>query len=320
VNVALALVLSAGLFAAMQSNVMKLAMAICSAIRLAGAAQVTPSAAKHSAAADARAAAIMPNVGDLMAKTQTSLAQAEALYDKAVQGGKANFSQLLTAQAGAMAGSIRTYADSLSKASAKVELAVNTARAGVASNASKKFVSFAQTEGVATLSAKADSLASEARRMSRLQRSAQERVVAQAVQQLADTEDVLSRKLGDLSTMSEDAKAIVQAAGPGDESLPASKTVAAVPKPAITGQPASLAELSKNLAAVKTAAKVDTTTAEKQIAAAMSQASAQLGAGANKIKAALEVAEKEEISRVKANKVDKEPPRPRHRHHGHRHS
>jgi len=304
----------------MQCNVLMYAMIICSATWLAHAAQAPPMAAKHHAVSAVERAEAMPaQLGELMATSQQSLSQAEALYDKAVQKGKANFSQLLTTEAKAMAASIRTYTDSLANASAKLELSVNATRVSAAAITAKEGVSFAQVERAATVSAKVESVASEARRMVRSRRSAQDQAVQEAVDQLEEAQSVLSRKLGDMSTMSEDAKSIVQAAGPDDEGL-TSPAATVAPKPAAKSEAASIAVLNKNLGDAKAAAKADTAAAEKQLKAALKKAGAELVAGASKIKAALDGAQKEEIARVKANKVDKEPPRHHFRHHRHRHS
>jgi len=306
----------------MQCNVLMYAMAICSASLLAHAAQAPPKAAQHHAVLSAaeRAEAMTTQMGELMATSQQSLSQAEALYDKAVQKGKANFSQLLTTEAQAMAASIRTYTDSLANATAKLELSVNATRVSAAALTTKVGASFAEVENVATVSAKVESVASEARRMARTNRAAQDRAVQEAVDKFEEAQGMLSRKLGDISTMSEDARSIVQAAGPGDEGLSSSPAATVTPKPAAKSEAASLAVLNKNLVDAKAVAKADTAAAEKQVKAALKKAGAELVAGASKIKAALDDAQKEELDRVKHQKVDKEPPRHHFRHHRHRHS
>merc|ERR1719203_2568060 len=68
---------------------------------------------------------VMSQMGIMMATSQQSLAQAEALYDKAVEKEKQKFSQLLTTEARDMAAKIGTYASSLANASLELAQAVN---------------------------------------------------------------------------------------------------------------------------------------------------------------------------------------------------
>merc|ERR1719491_1818551 len=151
--------------------------------------------------------------------------------------------------------------------------------------------------------------------MARNSASKQENAVRQAIQQLEDIDQDLSRKLGDVSSLQDDARAIVQAAGPGAGGA-VTQAVSNTTKIAKLGKKgASLAEMKKSMNAARAKAVADIAAADKRFAADLTKASASFAAGAQSIKAALEKAEKEEIQRVHEGKVDPTvPPQRRHRH------
>merc|ERR1719491_2336889 len=155
--------------------------------------------------------------------------------------------------------------------------------------------------------------------MARNSASKQENAVRQAIQQLEDIDQDLSRKLGDVSSLQDDARAIVEAAGPGAGGAVAQAVSNATKTAQLGKKPASLAEMEKSMDAARAKAVADIAAADKRFAADLTKVSASFAAGAQSIKAEVEKAEKEEIQRVKEGKVDPTvPPQHHRRHHRHR--
>merc|ERR1740121_1125440 len=249
-----------------------------------------------------------------MATSQQSLAQAEALYDKAVQEAKHEYSELLTAQAKVLAAKLGDYASSLSKASAGLAESANATQKGIAAVAAlrdpKIDASFAVVEEQATLEAKVRAAEDDAQRMGRHRESSLQEATRQAQDQLEDAEQQLTRKLGDLSAPRADAEEILKA----PETATEEQGLASGQKGAGLGKNASFAELKQYLAASKARAASEVSAAKERFSADLALVSTSLTSGTDKIKKALAAAEATELQRVRDHKVDKVPRRHRHRH------
>lgn len=256
--------------------------------------------------------AMPQQLGMMMAQSQTSLAQAEAYYDKAVEKGKHGLADMLTTEAKILAAIIATYGDTLTEVAQGLDQAANSTKAEMAAIPQPE--GFAVDEARASLGASVDAAKAEARRLGRKRATALRQAAEKATQTLEESAEQLGRKLGDVSVALDDAKAIVESSETQESSVPPAVKNASTSKKVSTGKHASLAELQQLLAAARKTTLVQDAAADKRFTAALAQASASLSASTAKIEADLVKAEKEEIQRVHERKVDAAPAHHR-RHH-----
>lgn len=253
-------------------------------------------------------------LGLMMAQSQQSLAQAEAYYAQAVKKGKDGLAELLTTEAKILGAIIATYGETLTEVAEGLEQAANNTRAEMAAIPQPEGLDFAAEGARARLGAHVDAAEAESRRLGRKRTSALRDAAAKAMQTLEGSAQQLSRKLGDVSAVLDEAKAIVESSETQESSnAPALKNASAGKKLSI-GEHASLGELQKLLVAARKTTLAQDEAADQHFAAALAQASASLSAGIAKIKAALVQAQHEEIQRVHERKVDAVPAHHR-RHH-----
>lgn len=281
-----------------------------------GASQVASPSAGHVSLA-ARDA-VPQQLGEMMAASQASLAQAEAYYEKAVQKTKEEFSQMLVAQAKLLSEDLSAYAEELSNATSGLEEVVNATRAGMAevhpaTNSNDKF-DFSADEQRSRLGAKADAAESESRHLRRKGPASVRQATAQVKEPLEDAAQQMSRKLGDLSPVVNDAVAVVEGIETKLTEENAGPTVHTVKNQTKALKHASLSELEQALSRARNSTASQTALADKKFAAALATASTRISAATAELKKALADSEKEEIRRVHAREVDNTPHHLRHKH------
>jgi len=233
----------------------------------------------------------------IMGRAQTSLARAEKHHEKAVQKARSTVGDLFQEQAKFMGVQVAEYASALEQATWQLSAVINASKAELAAeeqaDAKNSSVGWggAAMEERARASAKADAALRELRHLERKRDRVVEDAKAHALEPLDDASQKLSRRMGDLSSFSDEAKASLEWAarrgGVGGsimEKLNITRDARGVVK---------VLEAARNITAQKIKA------ADAVFAAALANTTNITKAGVNKIEQGLIAAEKEEIKRVR---------------------
>jgi len=249
-------------------------------------------AAKEAAAQNA-----LPQLQSIMARASSSLARAEKHHEKAVGKARATVSNLFQAQAKLMGERVAKYAAELDQATQQLSAVINASKAELAAEeqaeAKNSSVGWggAAMEERARAGAKADAAFRELRHLVRKRDRDVEEATRRALEPLDDAAQRLSRRVGDLSSTSDEAKASLEwAARKGGVGA------SIMDKLNITKDPKGVEkvlEAARNI----TAQKIKS--ADAEFAAALAKNTNITQAGVEKIEQGLIEAEKEEIKRVR---------------------
>jgi len=260
--------------------------------KAAAAARPAASASKEKAAQSA-----LPQLQAIMARAQSSLALAERHHEKAVQRARSSVGDLFQEQAKFMGVQVAEYASALDGAARELSAAINASRAELAAEeqaeAKNSSVGWggAAMEERARASAKADAALQELRHLERQKGRQVEEAKRHALEPLDDASQKLSRRVGDLSSFADEARASLEWAsrkgGVGGSMM----------------QKLNLTRDAKGVMEVLEAARNITAqrikTADAVFASALANATNITKSSADKIEKGLIEAEKEEIKRVR---------------------
>jgi hypothetical protein len=239
----------------------------------------------------------LPQLQSIMARASSSLARAEKHHEKAVQKARSKVSDLFQEQAKFMGAQVAEYASALDRAAEQLSAVINASKAELAAaeqaEAKDSRVGWggAAMEERARASAKADAALRELRHLERKKDRDVEEAKRHALEPLDDASEKLSRRVGDLSSFSDEAKASLEWAarkgGVGGsmlEKLNITRDAKGVVK---------VLEAARNITAQKIKA------ADAVYASALANSTNITKADVDKIEQGLIEAEKEEIKRVR---------------------
>lgn len=262
------------------------------ATKPAAAAAAKPKLSKEKAVQNA-----LPQLQSIMAQAQSSLARAERHHEKAVKKARGAVSELFQEQAKFMGVQVAKYASALDQAAKELSMVINASKAELAAEeqaeAKNTSIGWGGTamEERARAGAKADAALRELRHIMRKKDRDVEEATRHAMEPLDDATQKLSRRVGDLSPLSDDAKASLEWAmkkgGVGGDimaKLNITKDAKGVEK---------AIEAARNMTAQKIKA------ADSDLAKALANATNVTNTGVKKIETGLIEAEKEEIKRVR---------------------
>jgi len=263
----------------------------------AAAAPTKPAASLSKADKEKAAQSALPQLQSIMARAQSSLARAEKHHERAVQKARAAVGDLFQEQARLMGAEVARYAADLDQAARQLSAVINASKAELAAEeqaeAKNSSVGWggAAMEERARAGAKADAALRELRHLERKRGRDVEEATRRALEPLDDATLKLSRRVGDLSPVSDEAKASLEwAAKKGGvgasimNMLNITKDAKGVEK---------VLEAARNV----TAQKIKS--ADAAFAAALANNTNITQAGVKKIEQGLVEAEKEEIKRVR---------------------
>lgn len=239
----------------------------------------------------------LPQLQSIMAQAQSSLARAEQHHEKAVKKARGEVSALFQEQAKFMGGQVAKYTAALDQAAQGLSMVINASKAELvaeeqaeAKNTSIGWGGTAMEER-ARAGAKADAALRELRHIIRKKDRDVEEAARHALEPLDDATQKLSRRVGDLSPLSDEAKASLEWAvkkGGVGASIMADLNITKDAK----GVEKAI-EAARNMTAQKIKA------ADSDLAAALANATNTTNTAVKKIETGLIQAEKEEIKRVR---------------------
>jgi len=233
----------------------------------------------------------------IMGRAQASLAHVEKHHEKAVQKARATVGDLFQEQAKFMGVQVAKYASAVDQATRQLSAVINASKAELAAeeqaeakNSSIGWGGIAMGER-ARAGAKVNAAFRELGHLERQKDRDVEEATRHASAPLDDAAQTLSRRVGDLSSVSDEAKASLEWA--------ARKGVvgaAVMDKLSVTGGAKGVEEV---LAAAQNITAQKIKSADVAFAAALANATNVTEVGAGKIKQGLIEAEKEEMKRVR---------------------
>jgi len=232
-----------------------------------------------------------------MSQAQSSLARAEKHHEKAVKKARVAVGDLFQEQAKFMGAQVAKYASELDQAAQQLSAVVNASKAELtaeeqaeAKNSSVGWGGKAMEERART-GAKVDAVFRELKHLERKRGRDVEEATRHALEPLDDATQMLSRRMGDLSSLSDDAKASLEWAakkGGVGASIMDRLNITKDPKGV-----EKVLEAAQNI----TAQKIKS--ADAAFAAALANNTNITQATVKKIEQGLVDAEKEEIKRVR---------------------
>lgn len=239
----------------------------------------------------------LPQLQSIMAHAKSAFSQAERHHEKAVQNARSAVDDFFQKEAKALGAEVVRYASTLEEAAEDLSRVVNASKAELAVEEQAEVKNASASWGGPAMDerARAGAIANAAEReVSRLYRKKDQDVhkaVAQALAPLDDAASKLSRKVGDLSSVYDDAKAsldwAVKQGGIGGSMLA---------KLNITKDPKAV---EKAIEAARNATVLKIKSAEQQFDRAVTEAISATGKKVSEIEDGIRVAEKDEIKRVR---------------------
>jgi len=233
----------------------------------------------------------------IMGRAQASLARVEKYHEKAVQKARATVGDLFQEQAKFMGVEVAKYASAVDQATRQLSSVINASKAELAAeeqaeakNSSIGWGGIAMGER-ARAGAKVNAAFRELGHLERQKDRDVEEAMRHASAPLDDAAQTLSRRVGDLSSVSDEAKASLEWA--------ARKSVAGASIMDKLSVPRSAKGVEKFLAATQNITAQKIKSADVAFAAALANATNVTEVGAGKIKQGLIEAEKEEMKRVR---------------------
>lgn len=235
-----------------------------------------------------------PEIGSLLAESQRRLQAAESHHEKMVKQAQGRLHTLLLSEASMLAGALQSYSAALSGATNVFIGAANATRAEVdleerrAANATNAGDGWGgpEVEARARLSAKVQMAEREGRRMQRQQVRLLEEAQRKAGDVLEAAVPRLSRKVGDVTPLLEEAKGAFR-------TLPSRAANVSA-----TVLPAGLTQMAEALAVGKVQAAAEVSKAEKDFDAKADNATRALEAGVASIAQDLVISEKKELASI----------------------
>lgn len=251
-------------------------------------------ARKHRRHASIASSAQQVDVGSLLATSQRRLQHAEARHARAIEHAKATLAKLLMSEAESLGTSVGSYTSELDRAAANLANAAAAARDGAEkakTNGTSHGWGGEDIEARARIRAKADAADREARRLRRQSARAAREGASQAASLLEDAAQKLSRKVGDLSPLLEEAKSVVDKAASRVE-------------PSAPGKPVPIQQMldavDTSLSAAKNATQTEVAVSANKFSKNMARAGQNTAKGAADIVAELNSSEQKELLAVRA--------------------
>lgn len=275
---------------------MKLAVAAMCFLAL-----VAPELAAHVEGPASSAADAQLQLSNVMAASNRALMLAERHQKKAIKKAKKGFSQLLASESQALAGALASYGASLSAGAGALRQVTGSTRASLALLAQNATAdSFVEC---ARLSAKVNSAEQKADHLVRLRARVLHEGARRAMEPLEDASEQLSRKLGDLSEVTNKAQEVLTSAAAAVDKDQAQEAAKAA-LPVGHGAPANLLSLRHTLEeAVKNASDAQVAAADRQFSATLAQVAAKVSTDTTELKRQLEEAMESEVRKLRPEAV-----------------
>lgn len=257
-------------------------------------------AAKPKSTQDSREKAAqnaLPQLQAIMARAQTSLARAEQHHEKTVKKVRAQVDALFQQQAKVAGALVAKYAFELDEAARELSAVINASKAELAAeqateaNSTNAGWGGAPMEERARAGAKADAALGELHHIMRKRDGDVEEATRHALEPLEYAAQELSRKVGDLSQVSDSARASLESA--------AKEAVGAAPLDVKFNVTKDAKAVEKEIEAARNATAQKLKAADKELAEGLASSLNVTNAGVNALERTLTDAEKEEIKRVR---------------------
>lgn len=232
-----------------------------------------------------------PELSSLLAESQRRLASAEKHHEQVVKKAQERLHGMLMSESSSLVVALRNYSESLELGAANLASVANVTKAKLseqersAANTSAEGWGGPVVEERAKLSAKVQLLEREVRRMKRQKDRVLEEACRRAGDTLEDGASRLSRKLGDVSALLEEAKGSLAT---DLRFVNSNETLVA----------SSLAQMGQALMTAKDRAHAQVAAAGKSFDAALDAVRRSLDAGATSILQDLAEAEKQELASI----------------------